>query len=82
LRLAAILLVLMTGSAFADEPKLTPLTPPAPDSLETMMREQATCTGFTNDCVICTRAADGPKCSTPGIACQPKEWRCNDVVNP
>ncbi|MFC5068999.1 hypothetical protein [Flaviflagellibacter deserti] len=82
MRFAAILLVVMTGSAFADEPKLTPLKPPAPDSLESLMREQAACTAFTNDCVICARAPDGPKCSTPGIACQPKEWRCTNVMNP
>jgi len=35
------------------------------------------CTERTNGCEICARDIDGkPKCSLPGIACQPDGWRC------
>jgi hypothetical protein len=29
----------------------------------------ASCSEWTDGCVICRRGADGPVCSTPGIAC-------------
>jgi hypothetical protein len=29
----------------------------------------ASCTEWTDGCVICRRGAEGPMCSTPGIAC-------------
>jgi hypothetical protein len=70
------------GHAFADEQTLSPLPPPAPaaNSLEEIMRADATCMAFTNECEICTRADAGPQCSTPGMACQPKAWRCGEPV--
>jgi hypothetical protein len=36
------------------------------------------CRSASNGCQICSRtAAGGVVCSTPGIACQPSEWRCD-----
>jgi hypothetical protein len=29
----------------------------------------ASCTEWTDGCVICRRGVEGPSCSTPGIAC-------------
>ena len=36
------------------------------------------CTRWTDECVSCTRGADGkgPACSNIGFACQPKAIRC------
>ena len=31
----------------------------------------AACLEWSDGCVVCAREADGPHCSTPGIACQP-----------
>jgi hypothetical protein len=36
----------------------------------------ATCLEWSDGCVVCAREADGPHCSTPGIACQPGETAC------
>ena len=35
------------------------------------------CTGFSNGCETCVRTEFGIRCSMPGIACQPRHWRCN-----
>jgi hypothetical protein len=39
---------------------------------------QPNCSRWTDDCVNCTRGADGaaPVCSNVGFACQPKAIRC------
>ena len=39
---------------------------------------QPNCMRWTDDCVNCTRGADGkgPTCSNIGFACQPKAIRC------
>ena len=39
---------------------------------------QPNCSRWTDDCVNCTRGADGtaPVCSNIGFACQPKAIRC------
>ena len=36
------------------------------------------CSRWTDECVSCTRSADGepPVCSNIGVACQPKAIRC------
>ena len=34
------------------------------------------CLEWSDGCAVCTRAEDGPQCSTPGIACQPSEIAC------
>jgi hypothetical protein len=36
----------------------------------------AACLEWSDGCVVCAREADGPHCSTPGIACQPTETAC------
>jgi len=36
----------------------------------------AACLEWGDGCVVCARGADGPHCSTPGIACQPSETAC------
>jgi hypothetical protein len=38
--------------------------------------KNAACREWSDGCAVCTRAADGPQCSTPGIACQPAEIAC------
>jgi hypothetical protein len=39
---------------------------------------QPNCSRWTDECVNCTRGADGqaPTCSNIGVACQPKAIRC------
>jgi hypothetical protein len=80
LALAGLAILALASGACADEPALSPLKPAVlnPGSLEDVMRANATCVAFTNDCEICKRSDTGaPQCSTPGLACQPKEWRCD-----
>jgi putative lipoprotein len=38
--------------------------------------KNAACIEWSDGCAVCTRTADGPHCSTPGIACQPAEIVC------
>jgi hypothetical protein len=40
-----------------------------------ILREAPDCQSFTDGCRICSRTV----CSNIGIACQPKEWVCNDA---
>jgi hypothetical protein len=39
----------------------------------------ADCLEWSDGCVVCAREADGPHCSTPGIACQPVEIACRKI---
>ena len=80
LRLACFAVFALATGALADEPVLSPLKPAvmSPASLEDIMRANVTCVAFTNECEICKRTDAGPQCSTPGLACQPKEWRCDE----
>jgi hypothetical protein len=75
--------LVVAGGALADEPTLSPLPPPAAapieSSLDDVMKADAACQAFTNECEICKRADTGPQCSTPGPVCQPKAWRCDDA---
>ena len=55
--------------------------PPPPTHATKMLPVQANqphCSRWTDDCVSCTRGADGeaPTCSNTGVACQPKVVRC------
>ena len=51
-------------------------TPPAADSWwQKVLREAPSCNSFTDGCRTCSRTV----CSNIGIACQPKEWSCNDA---
>jgi hypothetical protein len=41
------------------------------------------CQEWTDGCVVCTKNKEAPpSCSTPGIACQPKEIICRAPVAP
>jgi hypothetical protein len=77
--LACVAALALATGAIADEPVPSPLKPAvtAPASLDEFMRANEACTAFTNECEICKRSDAGPQCSTPGLACQPKEWRCD-----
>jgi len=77
--IAALAVVALAGRAFADEPRLAPLKPPfspSTQSLDEVVRASPDCRSFTNGCEICLKDAGDVKCSTPGLACQPREWRC------
>lgn len=51
-------------------------TPKADESWwQKILREAPNCKSFTDGCRICSRTV----CSNIGIACQPKEWVCNDA---
>jgi hypothetical protein len=44
--------------------------------------EQPDCRELTNGCQVCVRGDGGqPRCSMPGIACQPRAWSCNQRRN-
>ena len=46
-------------------------------------RSLAQCREATNGCEICVYDASGaPRCSLPGIACQPSSWRCIKAETP
>ncbi len=79
---------ILTGVAFSAALAGVPLPGPdtqsgslptiAPrDRPEDLLRRAPACGELANDCLVCRRQPDGqPACSTPGIACQPKAWRC------
>jgi hypothetical protein len=73
---AVALLVL---SALADvraaEIEIPPLRPSQNSSIQ---KGPPNCSRWTDDCVNCTRGAEGeaPVCSNIGFACQPKAIRC------
>jgi hypothetical protein len=51
-------------------------TPKAADSWwQKIVREAPNCKSFTDGCRTCSQTI----CSNIGIACQPKEWSCNDA---
>jgi|SRR5690606_18490795 hypothetical protein len=51
-------------------------TPKADQSWwQKVLRESPECKSFTDGCRTCSRTV----CSNIGIACQPKEWSCNDT---
>lgn len=54
--------------------------PPAPPHDTSVHRGPPNCSRWTDDCVNCTRSADGaaPVCSNIGFSCQPKAVRCLD----
>jgi hypothetical protein len=37
---------------------------------------EPTCAEWTDGCIVCRRTDQGLACSTPGIACVPKEQQC------
>ena len=54
------------------------IPPPARPKDLSVYVNQPNCMRWTDECVNCTRGADGkgPSCSNIGFACQPKAIRC------
>ena len=67
--------LLVAGAAFAADLKIPPRLTPQNFS---MQKGPPNCSRWTDDCVNCSRAANGesPVCSNIGFACQPKAIRC------
>jgi hypothetical protein len=57
------------------------IPPPRPSEGFSMQKGPPNCGRWTDECVTCTRGAEGdaPSCSNIGIACQPKAIRCIDA---
>jgi hypothetical protein len=76
---AFLSIVLFAGFALA-----AGLITPTPDealtreelSLEAFGAKNPTCLEWNDGCATCRRDSGGPHCSTPGIACQPREAVC------
>lgn len=60
------------------------IPPPKPSEDFSIQQGPPNCSRWTDECVTCTRGADGeaPRCSNIGIACQPKAIRCTEAVTP
>ncbi len=67
----------LTTIAFAAEIAIPPVPSHAAKELP-VQANQPHCSRWTDECVSCTRGADGeaPTCSNTGVACQPKAIRC------
>jgi len=81
------MVALLTISAFAGSAALAAeieLPPRQPPENVSMQKGPPNCKQWTDDCVNCTRSADGeaPACSNTGIACQPKAIRCLSPDSP
>ena len=90
----AAALFMLAGPARADEPKASPLRAPLPlsepvsppakpagVSVLSWGADNALCAEWTNSCVVCQRNEVGVSaCSTPGIACQPKDIICRRQI--
>lgn len=75
----AVALLAMSGLA-GSSMRTAELDIPTPQPAEnfSMQKGPPNCSRWTDDCVTCTRDADGeaPVCSNIGPACQPKAIRC------
>jgi hypothetical protein len=67
---------LATASLLAAELDIPARRPPSQNV--SMQKGPPNCARWTDQCVNCTRGADGeaPVCSNIGFACQPKAIRC------
>ena len=67
---------LATASLLAAELDIPARRPPSENV--SMQKGPPNCARWTDQCVNCTRGADGeaPVCSNIGFACQPKAIRC------
>jgi len=62
------------GAADAADIEILPRRAPAERQVQ---REPVNCSRWTDQCVNCSRGADGgPVCSNIGFACQPQAIRC------
>jgi hypothetical protein len=77
-RSLAALVVACASTARADEPTAAAL-PNAPAAIVHAYGEySADCLEWTDSCTICRRTENSETaCSTPGIACQPREIACS-----
>jgi hypothetical protein len=68
-------MIIVVGTvAFAH---FSPAAPPAgPPSTPASFDQEPTCAEWTDGCIICQRTGQEPACSTPGIACVPREQQC------
>lgn len=65
-----------TGDTKLDLQKPDGETPNAADSWwQKVLRDAPNCKSFSDGCRTCSLTV----CSNIGIACQPKEWSCNDA---
>ena len=91
--LCAAALLILAAPAGADEAQPSPLRAPLPlsepappgkpaaISVQGWGADNANCAEWTNSCVVCQRNEAGvAACSTPGIACQPKDVVCRRQV--
>jgi hypothetical protein len=69
----ALLLVLGTVALAHLLPAATPPTAP---STPAAFEGEPTCAEWTDGCIVCQRSDGGAACSTPGIACVPRERQC------
>ena len=76
LAVAVLAMAGLTGSSVHTAELEIP--PRKPVEAVSMQKGPPNCTRWTDECVNCTRGADGdaPVCSNIGIACQPKAIRC------
>ena len=73
----ALLLASAPLSAAADDASQTPPTAPSDRTQQTIAvqawgKANGACAEWSDGCVVCTQ--DG--CSTPGVACTPRETQC------
>lgn len=76
-RLTMLILAVELAAAGARAAEIEIPPPGKPKELSVYVN-QPNCTRWTDECVNCTRGADGkgPSCSNIGFACQPKAIRC------
>lgn len=73
---AFLSIFLFASFALATEPTLDAPLAREELSLEAFGAKNPTCLEWNDGCTTCRRDSGGPHCSTPGIACQPKEAVC------
>jgi hypothetical protein len=71
----ALALILVLGTVVLAH-VLPAAHPSGPPSTPAAFEGEPTCAEWTDGCVICQRTDGGVACSTPGIACVPKERQC------
>jgi hypothetical protein len=84
MRHLALVVALLAISALAGSSVRTAeleIPPPKPSEDISMQKGPPNCRQWTDECVTCTRGADGEAlhCSNIGIACQPKAIRCTET---
>lgn len=79
---ATKLALLLAGLVFADMRLASALTADQP-AVQAYGNVNRSCREWTDGCVVCVKnSEDSPSCSTPGIACQPKDVICKGPAAP